>query len=101
MMMIKFVEAVQIVTYAPKWHLRFRTFCLTHIVDTYIVCSPLFKRGNQNFENFKKGREPEKKFRVGETKRERKDFQNERGDPAFQVEFRDKRGQRWGLSVTN
>ena len=40
-------------------------------------------------------------FGVRETKRGRKDFQNERGDPAFQVEFRDKRGQRWGLSVTN
>ena len=29
-----------------------------------------------------------------------KDFQNERGKPTFQVEFRDKKGQKWGLSET-
>ena len=100
-MMIKFVEAVQIVTYAPKWHLRFRTFCLTHIVDTYIVCSPLFKRGNPNFENFKKGREPEKNFGWVKPKGGGKIFKRKGGNQAFQVEFRDKRGQKWGLSMTN
>ena len=59
----------------------------------------LSKGGNTNFENFKKGGDMKKK--LGWRKPgEEKDFQNERGKPTFQVEFRDKKGQKWGLSET-
>ena len=50
--------------------------------------------GNPNFENFKKGGEPEKKFGVGETKRGGERFsKNKGGDSTFYVEFRDRKGQ--------
>ena len=54
---LKFVGAVQIVTYAPKWHFMipltlnicFHTFFLTHVADTNIVCSSPFKKGEPKF----------------------------------------------------
>ena len=44
--------------------------------------------------------EPEKKSAVGKPKT-RKDFQKERGNPTFQVEFRNRKGQQLGLLGTN
>ena len=65
------------------------------------MCSPPFKRGRDpNFENFRKGGKPKKNLGWRKPKGG-KDFQNERGNPTFQAEFRDKKGQKWGLSKTN
>ena len=44
------------------------------------MCSPSFQKGgNPNFENFKKGGEPEKNFGMGETKRGGERFSKTRG----------------------
>ena len=80
---LEYVWAVQIVTYAPKWHfmipltlnIRFHTFFLTHVADTNIVCSSPFKKGEPKFWKFQKGGEPEKKFWGGGNQKGGKDFQ--------------------------
>ena len=59
------------------------------------MCPP---RGGTQILKISERGEPEKKFGVEETKRGGKDFQNKRGNPTFQVEFRDRSGQKWGLS---
>ena len=56
----------------------------------HIVCSPLSKAGNPNFENLKWG-----KPKGG------KDFHYERGEPNFEVEYRDKKGQKSRLLDVN
>ena len=43
----------------------------------------------------KRGRNLKTKFGKGETKGG--DFNRERGDLTFQVEFRDRKGQKWGV----
>ena len=51
-----------------------------------IVCSPPFQKGggNPNFENFKKGGEPEKKFRGGGNQKGGERFSKTKGgEPNF------------------
>ena len=49
------------------------------------------------FWKFQKEKELEKNVCSGETRREGKDFQKERGNPIFQVEFRDRKWQKEGV----
>ena len=66
------------------------------------VSPPLSKGGNPNFENLKKGGGLEKIIWGGGKQKEGGVFQNKRGgNPTFQVEFRDTKGQKWILSETN
>ena len=46
-----------------------------------------------------KKKEPDKKIRREEN--QKGDFQKERGNPTFQFEFRDNKGQNWRLLPTN
>ena len=59
------------------------------------MCAPFQRGGNPNFANFKKG-----DLVVGETKRG-KDFQKQRGNPTFEVKFRDRKGKKWGRLEKN
>ena len=55
--------------------------------------SPLFqKRGNPNFENFRKGRV--RKEIWGEVNQKVGDLHEEYGERTFQIEFRDRKGQK-------
>ena len=56
----------------------------------YIVRLPPPSKGGIQILKISKRGEPEKKFGMEET--ERGEFQNEREDPTFQVEFRDRKG---------
>ena len=65
-----------------------------------IVCPPFQKERNPNFANFKKGGDLKKIWGRGNQKGE-KIFKIKGGDPTLQVKFRDRKGQKWGLSETN
>ena len=54
------------------------------------------KEGRTQILKISKRGVPEKKFGVGETKTG-EDFQNERGNSTFQLKFRGRKGQKWGL----
>ena len=58
-----------------------------------MVRPPPFKRGNPNFENFKKGEEPEKKFWGGGNQKGEIFSKIKGGIQRFQVELRDRKEQ--------
>ena len=63
------------------------------ISKSYIVC---FKRGKPKCWEFQKEGETLRP-NLGRGKPKGGDFNRERGDLTFQVEFRDRKGQKWGV----
>ena len=63
----------------------------------HIVCPSFQSGGTQILKISKRGRDLKKEFRVGETKRGKR-FSKWKGNSTFQVECRDKEGQKWAAS---